>query len=185
MIKSKWIAQVVALIFASTNIAWAQEKSSVDIQAIQTRAYEGTERNTFRAVLSVLQTNKYENIISDSNAGLITATLPAVAAGDSANQQAGKAAAGIALGMLIPFGSFFAPQARVGAKTRTVTVMVEEVAKNKTQVRVALKETEHITQAGALSTTKETNESDLTDQPELYQRIFEQIDKEIFIRSNR
>ena len=36
-----------------------------------------------------------------------------------------------------------------------------------------------------LFSNNETIESDLTDQPEVYQAFFEQIDKELFVRKNK
>ena len=164
----------------------AQAKSSVELQAIQTRTYDYNERGTLRAVLAVLQNNKFESIKSDSNAGLITAELPAVMAGDTAEEQTGKAVAGIVLGAIIPFGGFLAPDQRTGTKTRTLSATVEEIGSNRTMVRILLKETERITKVGFLgATSEEIKENDMTAQPVIYQRIFQEIDKEIFIRQNR
>jgi hypothetical protein len=167
-------------------LCFSQARTSVDIQAIQTRTFDYDERGTFRAVLAVLQNNKFENLRSDSNAGLITANLPAMMAGDTADEQVGKAVAGVALGMFFPFGGFLTPESRTGTKERTVSVTVEEISKNNTSVRVLLKETESITKTGFLgSTSQEVKDNDMTDRPEIYQRIFSEIDKEIFIRKNR
>jgi hypothetical protein len=53
-------------------------------------------------------------------------------------------------------------------------------------VRILLKETERITKVGFLgATSEEIKENDMTAQPVIYQRIFQEIDKEIFIRQNR
>ena len=65
------------------SISFAQVRTSVDIQSIQTRTYDYNERGTFRAILAVLQNNKFENLRSDSNAGLVTGNLPALMAGDT------------------------------------------------------------------------------------------------------
>lgn len=175
---------VVASIFSLT--CFAQSKTSVEIQAIQTRTYDGTEKEIFRAVLSTLQNNGYEEIRSDSGAGLISARLPAVAAGDTPEEQAAKTAGSMILGMIIPFGGLMVQSPKTGEKTRSATITVEQLTSNRTQVRVALKETEQLTQYGAFGTVKrETKENDLTDKPEVYQLVFEQIDKEIFVRKNR
>lgn len=163
----------------------AQSKTSVEIQAIQTRIYDGTEKEIFRAVVSTLQNNGYEEIRSDSGAGLISARLPAVAAGDTPDQQAAKTAGSMILGMIIPFGGLMVQSPKTGEKSRSATITVEQLNENKTQVRVALKETEQLSQHGLFAKIRETKESDLTDKPEVYQRIFEQIDKEVFIRKNR
>ena len=88
--------------------------------------------------------------------------------------------------MIIPFGGLLVQSPKTGEKTRSVTITIEQLNPKKTQVRVALKETEQLTQYGALGTvSKETKENDLTDKPESYQLVFEQIDKEIFVRKNR
>jgi hypothetical protein len=57
--------------FAQQNI---QEKSSIEIQSIQTRTYKKTYKEVFRAVVTVLQDNKYKVSFTDMNAGIITAT---------------------------------------------------------------------------------------------------------------
>lgn len=182
--KRLFAAFFVACIFPA--LSFAQGKTSVDIQAIQTRTFSYDERGTFRAVLAVLQNNKFENLRSDSNAGLVTANLPALMAGDTADEQVGKAVAGVVIGMVIPFGGLLGPETRSGTKERTISITVEEVAKNETNVRVLLKETESIVKVGFMgSTSQELKENDMSDRPEIYQRIFSEIDKEIFIRKNR
>ena len=182
----KKFTKFIVLIALSLNFAWAQNKTSIELQAIQTRTYDYNERGTMRAVLAVLQNNKFENIRSDANAGLITAELPPTMAGDSVEEQNSKAVAGIVLGAFIPFGGLLAPDQRTGSKSRTLSATIEEVSQNKTNVRILLKETERITRTGFLGTTsEELKETDFSSQPQIYQRIFEQIDKEIFVRLNR
>ncbi len=177
---------VILISFTYAITGYTQSKTSVEIQAIQTRIYDGTEKEIFRAVLSTLQNNKYEDIRSDSGVGLISARLPAVAAGDTPDEQAAKTAGSVVLGMIIPFGGLLVQSPKTGEKTRSVTITIEQLNAKKTQVRVALKETEQLTQYGAFGTvSKETKEHDLTDKPESYQLVFEQIDKEIFVRKNR
>ena len=168
------------------SVSFAQARTSVDIQAIQTRIYTYNEKGTFRAVLAVLQNNKFENLRSDSNAGLVTANLPSLLAGDSAEEQIGKTIASNALGMIVPFGHLLGPDTKTGTKERSISVTVEEISKDKTSVRILLKETESIVKTGFLgSNSQELKENDMTDRPQTYQRIFSEIDKEIFIRTNR
>jgi hypothetical protein len=163
----------------------AQQKSTLDVQSIQTRTYEYSEKGTFRAVLSVLQNRKFERIFSDSNGGLITASLPSLMAGDTADEQVGKSVAAIAIGSVIPFGGLLTPERKSGAKERSISITVEEIAKNETSVRILLKETETIYKTGFLgATSQEVNDNDMTSRPEIYQKIFSEIDKEIFIRLN-
>ena len=40
-------------------------------------------------------------------------------------------------------------------------------------------------EVNTLFSNNETIENDLTDQPEVYQAFFEQIDKELFVRENK
>lgn len=166
--------------------AIAQTKTSVELQAIQTRAYEYTERGTMRAVLAVLQNNKFENIRSDANSGLITADLPPTMAGDTAEEQATKVAKNAVLAAVVPFGMLFAEGTRTGTKTRTISVTIEEVGQNRTSVRILLKETQRIMKQGVFGTSsEEIIENDMTSEATAYQRIFSEIDKEIFLRQNR
>ena len=53
------------------------------------------------------------------------------------------------------------------------------------EIRVAFQITEKTTQSNSFVSTNETIEDDLTDQPEIYQAFFEQIDKELFVRENK
>jgi hypothetical protein len=166
--------------------AFAQTKTSVELQAIQTRAYEYTERGTMRAVLAVLQNNKFENIRSDANSGLITADLPPTMAGDTAEEQIAKAAKNAVLAAVVPFGGLFAEAERKGTKTRTLSATVEEVGPSRTAVRILLKETQRIQKTGFLGAkSEEIIENDMTADPSAYQRLFSEIDKEIFLRQNR
>lgn len=182
----KTFTKFIVLFALSLNVVWAQNKTSIELQAIQTRMYEYNERGTMRAVLSVLQNNKFENIRSDANAGLITAELPSTMAGDSVEVQTSKAVVGMVIGAFVPFGAFLGPEQRTGSKSRTLSATIEEISANKTSVRILLKETERITKTGFFGTTsEEMKENDFTAQPQIYQKIFEQVDKEIFVRQNR
>ena len=62
----------------------------------------------------------------------------------------------------------------------------KEVGQNRTSVRILLKETQRITTTGFLGAkSEEVIENDMTSQPQAYQKIFQEIDKEIFLRQNR
>ncbi|TRZ66305.1 MAG: hypothetical protein D4R98_06325 [Comamonadaceae bacterium] len=57
---------------------------------------------------------------------------------------------------------------------------------NQQSQKEALKETETIYKTGFLgATSQEVTENDMTSRPEIYQKIFSEIDKEIFVRVNR
>ena len=161
------------------------KKTSVEIQAIQTRTFETTEKKLFRATLKVLQNNSYKDIISDFNGGLITAKLPSVDASDSAGTQVGKALGGLIVGAVIPFGGLFVPGKKVGQQDRSVNITLDPIQDNLVEIRVAFQITEKTTQSNSFVSTNETIEDDLTDHPEIYQAFFEQIDKELFVRENK
>ena len=161
------------------------KKTSVEIQAIQTRTFETTEKKLFRATLKVLQNNSYKDIISDFNGGLITARLPSVDASDSAGTQVGKALGGLIVGAVVPFGGLLMPGKKVGQQDRSVNITLDPIQDNLVEIRVAFQITEKTTQSNSFVSTNETIEDDLTDQPEIYQAFFEQIDKELFVRENK
>ena len=161
------------------------KKTSVEIQAIQTRTFETTEKKLFRATLKVLQNNSYKDIISDFNGGLITAKLPSVDASDSAGTQFGKTIGGLIVGAVIPFGGLLVPGKKVGQLDRSVNITLDPIQDNLIEIRVAFQITELTTQSNSFVSTNETIEDDLTDQPEIYQAFFEQIDKELFVRENK
>ena len=161
------------------------KKTSVEIQAIQTRTFETTEKKLFRATLKVLQNNSYKDIISDFNGGLITAKLPSVDASDSAGTQFGKTIGGLIVGAVIPFGGLLVPGKKVGQLDSSVNITLDPIQDNLIEIRVAFQITELTTQSNSFVSTNETIEDDLTDQPEIYQAFFEQIDKELFVRENK
>ena len=133
----------------------------------------------------MLQNNSYKDIISDFNGGLITAKLPSVDASDSAGTQVGKALGGLIVGAVIPFGGLFVPGKKVGQQDRSVNITLDPIQDNLVEIRVAFQITEMTTQSNSFVSTNETIEDDLTDQPEIYQAFFEQIDKELFVRENK
>ena len=59
-----------SLLFSQQN---EQQKSSTDIQAIQTRIYKKDYKEVFRTVVSVLQDNKFKITFTDVNVGVVTA----------------------------------------------------------------------------------------------------------------
>lgn len=170
------------LILSMSLSAWAQ--SSVDIQSMQTRVYLAPERVVLRAVISVFQNNKYESIASDVNVGLVQAVLPSSSINESESTVATRAGVNIALGLLgVPV---YVDGAQSGFVTRSVQVSTEEVAQSKTSVRLVLKESRTITTSQFFGAPREDkSESALLDRPDLYQSLFSQIDKEVFLRMAR
>ena len=50
-----------------------QDKSSLDIQQIQTRVYKGTYNEVYKSVVSVLQDNRFKITHTDKESGIISA----------------------------------------------------------------------------------------------------------------
>ena len=154
------------------------KKTSVEIQAIQTRTFETSEKKLFRATLKVLQNNRYKDIISDFDGGIITAKLPPVDASDTAGEKVGKAIGRFFLGPLIP-------GEKIGHIERNINITFDPIKESLVEIRVAFQMYEITKELNTLFSNNETIESDLTDQPEVYQAFFEEIDKELFVRKNK
>ena len=69
-------------------------------------------------------------------------------------------------------------------KKNTVKAIIEQ-KESLVEIRVAFQMFEITKEINTLFSNNETIESDLTDQPEVYQAFFEQIDKELFVRKNK
>lgn len=161
----------------------APKLTSIQKQAIQTRTYDTDEITTLRSILSVFQNNMYENVKTDSVMGLITATLPYETITESEEKAGQRMVAGMLFGV---FGTAAVGGAETGTVSRSIQATAENIGKNKTSVRLVLKETRQVYKVGVFGGGKsQTIESDLTNQPEVYQNLFQQIDKEIFVRINR
>lgn len=162
----------------------ALAQSSVDVQALQTRVYEASEKDVIRSIVSVFQNNKYDHISSDVNVGLIQAILPTSFLNETEEKAGQRMAANFALGMLgvpIVVGDY-----ESGVITRSVQASVEESMPNKTTVRLILKENKRITKTGAYGGTSQSSEqSVLLNRPDLYRAIFSEIDKEVFLRKSK
>jgi len=154
------------------------KKTSIEIQAIQTRTFETSEKKLFRATLKVLQNNRYRDILSDFDGGIITAKLPPLDASDTTGDKVAKAIGRFFFGPLIPGN-------KVGLIERNINVTFDPIKENLIEIRVAFQMVEMTTEGDSLFSSNETLESDLTDQPEIYQAFFEQIDKELFVRENK
>jgi hypothetical protein len=163
-------------LLALSNFAFAQQnlqdKSSIELQAVQTRNYQKPYKEVFRAVVTVLQDNKYKVSFTDMNAGLITAT--------GSPQLTENMHQGVAF---IPFiGGLLSLAREEKSEIWTVSSVVEDLEKNR-GVSVRLTITSDKTKSSLMSSAsdKATNE-DLTSKPEIYQDLFAKIDKALFIR---
>ena len=167
---------LLALIASSTGVVSAQqndqEKSSTEIQAIQTRQYEKPYKQVFRAVVSVLQDNKYKVNFTDMNAGLITAS--------GSPQMSENMNAGVAF---IPFIGGFLSMGRVEqTESWTVSGTVEELEGSKVVLVRLVITSEKMSQSFLGNASDKAKVEDLTSKPEIYQNLFAKIDKALFIR---
>ena len=156
-------------IFAQQNL---QQKSSSEIQAIQTRTYQNSYKEVFRVVVSVLQDNKYKVSFTDMNAGLITAS-----GSPQLTENMNQAVA------FIPFiGGLLSMAREEKSETWTVSGTLEEMPNKKdTLVRLVITSDKSKSNIIASASEKMTNE-DLTDKPEIYQDLFAKIDKALLLR---
>jgi len=171
-------AQIVNPNFGRSEKKNVPKKTSIEIQAIQTRTFQTSEKKLFRATLRVLQNNRYKEIISDYDGGIITAKLPPVDASDTTGEKVGKAIGRFFLGPLIPGD-------KIGHIERYINITFDPIDENLVEIRAAFQMIEMTKEVNTLFSNNETIESDLTDQPEIYQAFFEQIDKELFVRENK
>lgn len=170
-IKIIFIALSLA-IFSNVNAQQnAQDKSSTDIQSIQTRDYKKPYKDVFRSVVSVLQDNKFKVSSADINSGLITAYgTPQF----TENMHKGVA--------YIPFiGGLLSMAREEKSEQWTMSGTVEEMGKNNTRVRLVL--TSDKSTNSIISSASDTMKNDdLTANPEVYQDLFAKIDKALFLR---
>lgn len=155
-----------------------QNKSSLNIQAIQTRTYkDASYKEVFRSVINVLQNNKFKIRFTDMNAGVITA--------EGTPQAKENISKGLAAGIDF-FTGGLASILRVKKTNKwTLSSNVEELSNNRgTLVRIVI--TNESKKSGFLTKAKdEDNVDDLIGaNPKVYQSLFAKIDKEIFIRSS-
>lgn len=171
LLKSIVVASSIAFAggaFAQQN---TQDKSSTDIQSIQTRDYKKPYKDVFRSVVSVLQDNKYKVGSSDFNSGLITAY--------GTPQQSENMHKAVAF---IPFvGGLLNMGREQKVEQWTVSGTVEEMSKNNTRVRLVITSDTH-TSSMMSSAADATKNDDLTANPEIYQDLFAKIDKALFVR---
>ena len=77
------------------------------------------------------------------------------------------------------------PGDKIGHIERYINITFDPIKDNLIEIRVAFQMIEKTQEVNTLFSNNETIESDLTDQPEVYQAFFEQIDKELFVRENK
>ncbi len=154
-----------------------QQKSSTDIQAIQTRIYKQDYKEVFRTVVSVLQDNKFKVTFTDINTGVVTASGT-----PQAKENISQGAAAIADIFLGGLASLTRTEEE---DMWTISSNIEELSKNRgTLVRLVVVN-EKKTSSFFTTADERTKSDDLTTtKPEIYQNIFAKIDKALFIRNS-
>ena len=184
-----FITVVIFICLALINLAYAMDldktfKSSIEIQTVQTRLFNESYSNVYRAVLSVLQDNRYEIKYTDFNTGVISAesSYPQKEASlpDSANESKTIKDFPVAGGILSWIWGTIMPES--SKKTSYALSSNIEDLGNKRGVLVRLVLSEKTLKKDSGKETQSVD--DLTDTPEIYQDLFTKINKEIFVRSN-
>jgi hypothetical protein len=159
------ITAICALtILAGCQVAPPQPaKTSLEIQAIQSKNFEAPVALSFKAVVSVLQDLGYSIQTADLNTGVITA--------NSATKQDSSG------------GAFFLAMVdgtRSEEKTR-VTASIEEFGTNSTRIRLNFVDFKFRSGARGQVATDETPVTN----PAIYENAFEKIGEAIFIRQSQ
>lgn len=161
--------------FAQTgNTTEASSKilSQVDKDSIQIKNLDGTYQEILKSIINALQTKDYVEIKSDSGIGLITASLPEEDLTASAATRTASAIASIfTLGIIGNDDSS-------SARTRQVTININSLNPSLQKIRITIKETTTAQTQNWVSSTKKVI-TDLTDQPKVYEELFNEIKKQL------
>ena len=152
------------------NITEAPSKisSRVDKDSIQIKNFDGTYQEILKSIINALQTKDYVEIKSDSGIGLITASLPEEDLTASAAARTASAIASVfTLGIIGNDDS-------ASARTRQVTINVNSLNPSLQKIRITIKETTTTQTQNWVSSTKRVV-TDLTDQPKVYEELFNEI----------
>ena len=152
-----------------------QDKSSLDIQQIQTRVYKGTYNEVYKSVVSVLQDNRFKITHTDKESGIISADGTPEA---SENMSDAVATLG---GFVIPFFGAFQKKKE---RKWFISCAVEELDEKKIFVRINI--TAEVKKSGFFTKAKDKSKADdlTTTAPEIYQALFAKIDKALFLRQS-
>ena len=152
-----------------------QDKSSLDIQQVQTKVYKGTYNEVYKSVVSVLQDNRFKITHTDKESGIISADGT-----PEATENMSDAVARIGE-FVIPFFSAFQKKKQA---TWFVSCAVEELAEKKILVRINI--TAEVKKSGFFTKAKDKSKADdlTTTSPEIYQALFAKIDKALFLRQS-
>jgi hypothetical protein len=153
----------------------SQNKSSIDIQKVQTRIYDANYDDVYKSILSVLQDNRFKITHTDKDSGIVSADGT-----PEASENMSDAVATIG-GYVIPFFGAFQKKKQ---KKWFVSCNVEELKEKKILVRLNI--TQEVKKSGFFVKAKDSSKADdlTTTAPELYQALFAKIDKTLFIRQS-
>lgn len=153
----------------------SQNKSSIDIQKVQTRIYDANYDDVYKSILSVLQDNRFKITHTDKDSGIVSADGTPEASENMSD------AVAIIGGYVIPFFGAFQKKKQ---KKWFVSCNVEELKEKKILVRLNI--TQEVKKSGFFVKAKDSSKADdlTTTAPELYQALFAKIDKTLFIRQS-
>ena len=185
MNKKTFIQFIALALFSSASFS---AFSQTEKHTIQTRTYSATKSQGLQAALSVFQDNLYTDIRLEHEIGLLQAEMPANLIMDSEGKAITKAVVKEGAGQLL--GGMFGGGMAAGAATdaiagkdqsgmqlNRVQATVEEAGVGKISVRFVFVRTIQVTETGGAAGggQQKTIESDLTDKPEVYEKIFQQL----------
>ena len=148
--------------------------SKQDKDAIQIKSYEGSYTDILRSIVATLNALDYEGIKTDSTLGLITASLPEEDISDSTASRTASAVVSVfTLGIV-------GNDDQVKYRNRGVTFLVTSLSSTTSRVKITLKETVTTNTENWVSSSKNVV-SDLTDNPKIYQEIFDEVTKQLNI----
>jgi hypothetical protein len=152
---------------AATKALSRQEKDDIQIKVI-----EGNYPDVLRAIVGTLNAFEYEGIKTDSNIGLITASLPEEDVSDStASRVASSVASALTLGIV-------GNDDQTKTRNRDINILVTSLNNSSNKVKVAFKEVTITATDNWVSSTKKVV-TDLTDQPKIYQDFFNAVTRQL------
>jgi hypothetical protein len=151
-----------------------QEQSATAIQSIQTRTYQNSYREVFRALISVLQDNKYKISFTDMSAGIITAS--------GSPQMKENMSAGVAF---IPFvGGLLSMARQETTESWTVSATVEDLEAGRGILVRLVITSEQKSESMLGAAAEKAKAADLVkERPDVYQNLFSKLESALFVRS--
>ena len=170
------VIYLLNIIFLNSSFAVdnnTQNKSSLDIQQIQTRTYSATYDQVYKSVVSVLQDNRFKITHTHKDSGIVSADGT-----PEASENMSDAVATLGSYVIPFFGAF---QKKKEQKW-FVSCAVEKISEKKIFVRINI--TAETKKSGFFTKAKDSSKADdlTSTAPQIYQALFSKIDKAIFLR---